>query len=193
MPDVVAERSWETLKDLRRTYDFVVLGGWAAWLLAHREKSHDIDILVDFGELQRLRSVHEVLKNERLRKYEVHADGFDIDIYVPHYSSTLALPAEFIQSQTLIADGFRVPKPAVLLALKLGAWRDRAGSAKGEKDLWDIAGLLPLVDREAFLATVQDSPVDEEAASALSADYDQAVKAVGRLVRWQPRARRGGG
>lgn len=108
---MLAERSWETLKSLRCDYDFTVLGGRSAWLLAHREKSYDIDILVDFGELQHLRATHEILKNDLLKKYEIHADGFDIDIYLPHYSSTLALPAEFVVTHTFVVKGSTSPNP----------------------------------------------------------------------------------
>ncbi len=175
--DAIVDRSWATLQNLRRRYQFVLLGGWAAWLLTKRAKSHDIDILVDFSELGRLRSDYPALKaNHRLKKYEIPADGFDIDIYVPHYSTTLALPPEYVQQRTLPVEGFRVPTPPVLLALKLGAWRERRNSDKGQKDLEDIRGLLPLVSGDEFRAVLQESGVDPERAASLLAALEEAER-----------------
>lgn len=190
MPDIIAERSWEMLKTLHRQHEFVVLGGWAAWLIAGKDKSHDIDVLVDFGTLQDLRNEYEVRKNDRLRKYEIHADGFDIDIYVPHYSSTLALPPEFVQQETFTVQGFTVPKPPALLALKLGAWADRATSAKGQKDLRDIAGIMPLVERAEYSGMLQRSPLDSEGETRLLKLYDVADLASRRLDPWARKPRK---
>ena len=87
-------------------------------------------------------------KNDRLRKYEIKRDGFDIDIYVPHYSTTLSVPPDRVQAAAQARLGFLVPPPELLLALKLGAWSQRKGSPKGQKDLVDIAGLLAVAAPE---------------------------------------------
>lgn len=181
MPDIIAERSWETLKTLHGRHEFVLLGGWAAWLIAGKEKSHDIDILVDYEELQKLRNEFEVKKNDRLKKYEVHADGFDIDIYAPYYSTTLSLPPEFVQQETFSVEGFTVPKPPVLLALKLGAWDDRKASIKGQKDLQDIAGIMPVVDRSEYDSMLDKSGLDAERKFHLQVLYEEAKKAVKKI------------
>lgn len=75
----------------------------------------------------------------------------------------------------------------MLLALKLGAWQDLRGPLKGEKDIADIAALLPLVGADAFTALVSVSPIPKERAQAIADTFDQASIAVRRLTRWQPR------
>jgi hypothetical protein len=171
--DAIAERSWRTLLELHKRYDFVLIGGWAAWLYARGAKSRDIDMVVDYDGLARLRADYQVRKNARLRKYEIKADGFDIDIYVPHYSITLAVPPEFVMTRVQIRDGFRVPDPETLLALKLGAWNERRGSAKGSKDELDIRSLLPFVSRERFAAMLAESGMEEGRARTLKGLLDE--------------------
>ncbi len=185
MSDIVAERSWEVLKELNQRYSLVVLGDWAAWLLSGKEKSHDIDVLVDFGTLQELRNAHETNKKEKLKKFEIQADGFDIGIYIPYYSTTLALPAEFVQQETTSIDGFTVPSPQVLLALKLKAWENRATSAIGEKDLVDIAGIMPLVDRTAYVDMLARALSDDGDRANFLDLYEAARLKVERSGLWQ--------
>lgn len=180
--DAITERSWATLQALQQRYRFVLIGGWAAWLYGRQAKSRDIDLIVDFDELPRLRQDMELRRNDRLRKYEVKADGFDIDIYVPHYSTTLAIAPERVMERTQLREGFRVPDVEILLALKLGAWADRRGSLKGEKDLVDIGALLPLTDRERFGAALP-----EERRESLLRLYDEAATTIRRHRYQRPR------
>ncbi len=56
-------------------------------------------------------------KNARLRRYETDIQGISVDIYLPHYSN-LAIPPEELMKESRIIEGFRVPKPEILLALK---------------------------------------------------------------------------
>lgn len=60
-------------------------------MYARQAKSKDIDLVVDFEERGRLRTAYDIEKNDRLRKYEIKAEGFDVDVSVPHWSTTLAL------------------------------------------------------------------------------------------------------
>ncbi len=53
-PDI-AEESWRLLLELRRRYAFTLIGGWAVWLYTKSLKSKDIDIIVDYEGLDRLR------------------------------------------------------------------------------------------------------------------------------------------
>lgn len=174
--DVIVERSWATLLELRKRYDFVLIGGWAAWLYTRGAKSRDIDIIVDYGELARLRCDYRVEKNERLTKYEIKADGFDIEIYVPYYSATLAVPPEFVLGRAQTREGFRVPDPETLLALKLGAWSERRGSLKGSKDEADIRALLPIVSRGRFVDMLVESRIPRERARALEQLFDEVSR-----------------
>ena len=98
------------------------------------------DIIVDYDVLAKMKETAEVFKNERLRKYEINEGNFDIDIYVPHYSE-LGIDIEEIQNNSANKEGFAVPVLEILFLLKLFAWHNRRGSAKGQKDELDIFGL----------------------------------------------------
>lgn len=139
--DLITEKSWKLLQELQKKYRFILIGGWAVYIYTHALKSRDIDFIVDYEELEKLRADYELIKNDRLKKYEIHAGEFDIDIYVPFYSE-LGIPVEEIQKKTRTFDGFLVPEPEVLLILKQTALKNRAGSAKGEKDALDIFSIL---------------------------------------------------
>ncbi len=139
--DSVTDASWKKLQELRKEVDFVLIGGWAVYIYTKLHKSKDIDIIVDYGVLRKLESMYRMNKNERLRKYEVVLDRFDIDVYLPSYSK-LALPVEDIAREAVQKNGFAVPTPEMLVALKLGAYSDRGKSIKGDKDSIDLLGLL---------------------------------------------------
>lgn len=137
--DIVTEKSWRLLQQIKGKFGFKLIGGWAVYLLARTQKSKDIDIIVDMGALQHIKASYELRKNDALRKYEIRIDEIDIDIYIPYYSR-LTLPAEMVKSQKL--EGFDVARPEELLILKQGAEAGRRYSEKGEKDRIDIMSLL---------------------------------------------------
>ncbi len=140
----VTEKRWQLLQQLHRQYDFVLIGGWAVWAYTHQDKSRDIDIVVDYDTLGVLRQAFPNLhKNHRLKEYEIPQGVFDVDVYVPHYSTTLTVPPDYLLTQHLTQEGFRVPPPEALLGLKLGAWWERRDSIHGQQDLRDIRGWLP--------------------------------------------------
>ncbi len=111
------------------------------YLYTKQLKSKDIDVIVGYEELEHLRKEQDLSKNDRLKKYEIHLEEIDVDIYVPHFSD-LGLPIEAVQNHTAEVEGFTLPQKAVLLILKQHAWHDRGHSLKGEKDRVDIIGLL---------------------------------------------------
>lgn len=139
--DLITEKSWQALQELKRRYEFILIGGWAVYLYTKALKSRDIDLICSYEELEKLKADHNLIKNERLKKYEIHHGEFDIDIYVPFYSD-LGIPVEDLQKMTKSVSGFRVLNPEALLILKQKAFKDRAGSLKGEKDKIDIIALL---------------------------------------------------
>lgn len=139
--DNIIDKSFYTLQSLRKEYDFVLIGGWAVFLYTKALKSKDIDIVVEPETLGRLKTRFDVIKNERLKKYEIKADSFDIDIYTPFWSE-LGLPLDFVIKNAISISGFNVPKKEILLILKLFTYTQRAGSLKGRKDMLDIVGLL---------------------------------------------------
>lgn len=91
--ELITQKSWELLVKLRQNYDFILIGGWAVYLYTHALKSKDIDLVLPYEELEKLKEEFMVSKNERLKKYEAKAEGLEIDIYLPYFSNP-GLPAE---------------------------------------------------------------------------------------------------
>lgn len=143
----VTEKSWKILTELKKEpIDFIVIGGWAAYLLSNLHKSKDIDIvIVNHSDLMRLKEKYVLKKNAHLRKYEIEFGEIDVDIYVPHYSQ-LAIPTEELVKYTRVITAFRVVAPEALLILKQGAEFDRQSSIKGGKDRVDIMCILLYAD-----------------------------------------------
>jgi len=139
--EMLTQESWEKLVELSKKYKFIVIGGWAAYLWTRAHKSKDIDIVVGYDELLRLKSDFRLEKNERMGKYEIKLDKFDIDIYLPSFSN-LPVPLEGLGKLCTKIEGIEVPKPEALLILKQGAEIGRRGSIKAKKDAIDILSLL---------------------------------------------------
>ena len=132
----------EEIKEIRKKYNFVLIGGWAAYLWTKQHKSRDIDVVLpDIKDLGFLKQKYTLNKNDNLKKYEIKFDEIDVDIYVPHFSK-LTLPVEEIMLHTGKVEGFEVVLPEILLILKQGAELDRQYSIKGQKDRIDIMTLL---------------------------------------------------
>jgi hypothetical protein len=139
--EAVTGKSWRELIRLSKQYDFILIGGWAAYLWTGIHKSKDIDIIVDYDTLYTLKADFSLEKNERLRKYEIKMGEFDVDIYLPGFSD-LSFPVDKLQDYVQNVKGLKVPSPETLLILKQGAEINRRGSIKGKKDLIDILTLL---------------------------------------------------
>ena len=140
---MLTEKSWVILQELKQEgFRFIVIGGWALYLWTKQQKSKDIDIVLpEIKELGFLKKKYNLVKNDRLKKYEIKIDEVDIDVYVPYYSK-LALPLEEVARKTAKIEGFEVAAPEILLMLKQGAELDRGESVKGLKDRIDIMTLL---------------------------------------------------
>lgn len=139
--DLIIQKSWRLLQDLRRQYKFILIGGWAVFIYTKALKSKDIDLIVDYEELEKLRVNFNLTKNNHLKKYEIKQEEIDTDIYLPHYSN-LGLPVEEIGNYAISFEGFNVPKIEILLILKQFVFNERRGAPKGEKDRLDILSLL---------------------------------------------------
>jgi hypothetical protein len=139
--NLITEKSFQILRYLRKKYQFILIGGWAIFLYTKVLKSKDINIVVEYDELEKLKNEFSVFKNERLKKYEVKTEEIDIDIYLPFYSQ-IGLPVEEIKKYTQSQEGFVVPCPEILLIFKTHVFKQREASAKGRKDLLDIFSLL---------------------------------------------------
>lgn len=139
--DIITEKSWKILQNIKGKFDFIVMGGWAIYLWTKAMKSKDIDIIIDIAQLDYLKERYELRKNDNLKKYEIKIDEVDIDIYVPYYSR-LSVPVEEIRRYISKIEGFTVPRPEILLILKQDAEKERSESEKGLKDRIDIMSLL---------------------------------------------------
>ncbi|MBU2472416.1 hypothetical protein KKE74_00090 [Patescibacteria group bacterium] len=139
--NLITEKSFKILQDLKQKFQFILIGGWAIFLYSQALKSKDIDIILDYDELGKFRKEFELFKNERLKKYEVKIGEIDIDIYLPYFSN-LGMPVEEIQNYCQSIEGFLVPIPEILLILKTYAYESRKGTNKGKKDLIDIFSLI---------------------------------------------------
>ncbi|MBU2635281.1 hypothetical protein KJ841_02300 [Patescibacteria group bacterium] len=141
--NLITEKSFKVLQNMKRKYKFILIGGWAVFLYTHSLKSKDIDLIIEYEELEKLKKEFNLNKNDRLKKYEIIVDEIDIDLYLPFYSNP-GIKAEEIKNYLNSLEGFSVPKPEILLTLKQKAYSKRLGSPKGEKDKIDIIGLLSL-------------------------------------------------
>ena len=83
--NIITAKSFQILQALKRQYDFILIGGWAVFLYTHTLKSKDIDIIVDYPALEKLRADFDLRKNDRLKKYEISREEIDVDIYVPFF------------------------------------------------------------------------------------------------------------
>jgi hypothetical protein len=141
-PELLTTASWQKLQKFKKELkDFVVIGGWAVYLWTGMHKSKDVDILVDFKTLEKLKQKYDLNKNHELKKYEIKFDKFDVDIYVRHFSE-FVIPVEELLKSTKSVQGFKILEPEALLILKQSAEIQRRGSPKGEKDAIDILTLL---------------------------------------------------
>ena len=94
-------------------------------------------------QLGKLAKDYDLVKNERLNKYEIRQEEIQIDVYTPFYSK-LGISCEDLLSTAVNLDGFMVPTPEALVKLKMVAYQGRKGSDKGRKDLVDIVSLMCL-------------------------------------------------
>lgn len=154
--NLITEKSWSVLLELRHEYNFVLIGGWAVFLYTHGLKSKDIDVVLEYETLEKLRSKLSFYKNERLKKYEVKKEEIDIDIYVPFYSNP-GLPAEELVNLRTSVEGFDSVEKEILAILKQKALMERKDSVKGRKDLIDLISLFQLdeFDWERYLNAIK--------------------------------------
>ncbi len=137
----LTDKSFQILTELKKNYDFILIGGWAVYLYTNSLKSKDIDIIVDFSELEKLRKDFELEKNERLKKYQARIEEVEIDIYLPYFSK-LGVPVESLLPYSSLKEGFKILEMEALLITKLSAYKQRKASIKGQKDLVDIVALI---------------------------------------------------
>lgn len=139
--ELITEKSLQILQNLKREFNFILIGGWAVFFYAKTLKSKDIDVIVDYDQLEKIKTKYDLIKNDRLKKYEIKLQEIDVDIYLPHFSF-LGLPVEEVSQYAESRDGFFVAAPEILLVMKQFVYGERRGTSKGEKDKLDILSLL---------------------------------------------------
>jgi len=139
----LTDKSFFLLKELKKRFKFILIGGWAVYFYTHSLKSKDIDIIIDFSQLENLKKEFPIEKNERLKKYQIKIEEIDVDIYLPFYSD-LGIPVEELIKKTVFINGFELLEKELLLITKLKAYQERISSVKGQKDLIDIISLIIL-------------------------------------------------
>lgn len=139
--NLITEKSWQELMHLKRTLDFVLIGGWAVYLYTKALKSKDIDIIIDFDQLPILEKNYHLNKNQRLKKYQAQKQEIEIDIYLPHFSQ-IGIPVEELLKKTTSLESFKALDAGHLLALKIYTLSQRGRTIKGRKDFIDIISLI---------------------------------------------------
>lgn len=159
----------------------VFIGGIAVYLhainhedtIALAEFTHDADFYISIVDMADLRDVEEVVPNRRLSKHQLVKRGFEFDIYTERHSA-LIVPYDQVMAHAVLYDSLRVACLEHLLVLKLEAYRDRASSAKGQKDAKDLIRL-------ALVANAKDEPIDAELCGGyLSDDHIELLERVQR-------------
>lgn len=140
--ETLTKASWEKLIQLAKEIKFALIGGWSAYLWTGLHKSKDIDIIIDYDTLLKLQKEYRLEKNDRLKKYEIKFDKFDIDIYLPAYSNLVIPPEDILEKYVVKIKGIMTVIPEALLVLKQGAEIERRNSIKGKKDAIDLLTLL---------------------------------------------------
>lgn len=115
------------------------------------ELTHDADFYISLADMADLRDLEEVTANRRLSKHQLIKRGFEFDIYTERQAA-LIVPYDAVRARSESRGGIRVASLDHLLVLKLEAFRDRKGSAKGDKDAMDLIRIAAAAahDRSAF-------------------------------------------
>jgi len=123
----------------------VFIGGVAVYLHAINdprtkdiaEASHDADLMLALADFADLRDTDELVANRRLSKHQLIRNGIELDVYVERQNK-LIVPYDEATAHAVSYGAIRAACLEHLLVLKLEAFRDRMGSAKGDKDARDL-------------------------------------------------------
>lgn len=149
----INQDEWEgllsSIKELSEWFPegLVMIGGVAVYFYAvnqntqFAEVSHDGDFYLSLLDYSDLRDIEEVTPNRRLGKSQIIKNGFDFDIYVER-NNKLAIPYQEIVDHSVVINNIRCASLDHLLILKVDAYLDRKGSAKGDKDERDIVKII---------------------------------------------------
>jgi hypothetical protein len=213
-PDTWADL-WAAICELTEQFPdgLVFIGGIAVYLHARQAKlapwgvefSHDGDFYISLADFSDLRDIEEVTVNRRLSKHQFIKNKIDFDVYLEH-NNTLRVPYVAAWEHSSIVENVRVVSLEHLLMLKLDAYADRKGSAKGRKDERDLIRISHILSRQRIhkkwlepYATTEDVRLLTEAlrspefvlmnggnvqqASRLRTDFRKVLDAVSEVVK----------
>jgi hypothetical protein len=126
----------------------ILIGGWGTWVRTGGPMSHDIDLILDRGQLAELEGMVDDLSESRHlagTKWRATWRSIHLDLYVPHQSrlgANLQLRTERLAAHQERHDRYRVLTVPAHLATKLAALLDRPDSLPGRKDRIEIIALL---------------------------------------------------
>jgi hypothetical protein len=156
----------------------VFIGGIAVYVHARNveatselaEFTHDADFYISLADMGDLRDIEEVTSNRRLSKHQMIKQGFEFDIYTER-QARLVVPYDAVLAASRLIGDIRVASLEHLLVLKLEAFADRSGSAKGDKDAKDVLRIAAVAARgdEPFRADLALPYLREEHLELLAA------------------------
>jgi hypothetical protein len=126
----------------------ILLGGWGTWVRTGGPMSHDVDLIVNRGELKTLeKMVGDLSESHHLAgtKWRATWRSIHLDLYAPFQSrlgANLQLRVELLTSHAETVNGYHVLTSAAHTATKLAALLDRPDSLPGRKDRYEILKLL---------------------------------------------------
>lgn len=181
-PKDITEKSKHFLIELKSIdLDFVLIGGWAVYLISKYSESRDIDMLVPQKELWKLRtyimSKGGEEKTNPLGKTGYKLNEVELDVYTDKLNN---LPVDidkvFEEKQFIEIEGFKVLQPELLLKLKIKAEEARKMSHKGLKDRCDILSILNTYKIDAKKISNEDRQRLEKIIHTNQIEYEYIMK-----------------
>lgn len=168
---------WKGICELSSLFEegIIFIGGVAVYLhiageklpTYFREYSHDGDFYISLADYKDLREIEEVTQNKRLEKSQIIKNGIDFDIYLEH-NNTLRVTYEDAQRYSVVVENVRIACLEHLLVLKMDAYIDRYGSAKGSKDERDLIRIVTMLGQTSVRKKVLQPYLTEEAVVRLA-------------------------
>lgn len=176
MDELEWEKLWKAVTEVQHGFEpgAVFIGGVAVY--AHTKDSvkfqsyfafsHDADFMISVADYTDLKDIEQVTSNRRLSKSQFYKAGFEFDVYVQGHNN-LAVPYDEVVAASELHAGVRVACLEHLAVLKLKAFEDRRGSAKGDKDEDDLLKILLLLSEKEVSAEFV-ARIDDDMAQALA-------------------------
>ncbi|MCW6159899.1 MAG: hypothetical protein LVQ95_02305 [Candidatus Micrarchaeales archaeon] len=164
--------SMAVLNSLKRSVDFVLIGGWAVYMYTNAQKSEDVDIALDYSQLGFFKK-YGVGEYERMRIKYSKIGNVVVDLFIPEFTdSDLPVPVSVILRDCVLVNGIKVVRKELLLLLKLWAYFGN-DAIKLRKDEIDVATLLFYTDinLKAFKRYIDEYKITRRRSSDVLLEY----------------------